>query len=82
MSRLSDVELLAAAEALDRAYAEADAFDAAHVAPSGVCEACYALGYGWDEPRADGSCYQCGEPIEHCDEMAELHRAALNRGQP
>lgn len=54
----TDEQLLAEAQALDDAYARADAFDAAH-AP---------------EHQDDDN--------EHVDEMAELRKAALNRGQP
>ena len=116
MTKMTDDEKLAAAEALDRAYADADAFDAARAPTRTVyrinwdngAEACgtfpwtYAtedeaqraaanieaenLAEGvWDE---DGYCevIEVQEPLapsdEDADPMAELFKAALNRGQP
>ena len=30
---------------------------------AGTCLSCRADGVFWDEPRADGSCYECGKPV-------------------
>jgi len=112
---MSDEEKLAAAEALDRAYAEAEAFDAARAPTRTVyrvnwdngAEACGTFPETYEtedeaqraadaieaDNRAEGIWDEdgCCEVIEvevplvddeTCDEMGELHKAALNRGQP
>jgi hypothetical protein len=112
----TDAEKLAAAEALDRCYAEAEAFDAARAPTRTVYRVNWDNGASacgtfpetyetedeaqraatnieaemlaqdiWDET---GCCEVISVEVpldpedEDVDQMAELHKAALNRGQP
>ena len=77
---------LAAAEALDQAYAEAEAFDAAQAAKARTAAGVISINGVWHCPVCgkanldeERGCYDC--EVDDA-EWEDLQRAALNRGQP
>jgi hypothetical protein len=77
MPKKTDEQLLADALALDGLYAEAEAFDAAQ-----LC----ACGHVWDKHvrTANGAlaCTHYGCGCRDVVEPSDVHKAALNQGQP
>lgn len=88
MARKTDAEILAECQALDEAYARAAAFDDGNQRIYKLEQALRDIrdNYLWldecDVRRIANNALAQITADEDCDPMAELRKAALNRGQP